>query len=189
MTHPKNILVLKSSPRLKGNSSTLADQFAQGASQAGAAVESFDLAEMDIGPCDACDFCQGIDSSDCVVADDMQILYPKLHTADLIAVASPVYWFTLSAQAKLCIDRWYALEGPGGSTLKGKQFVLILAYADSDPYSSGAINAIRTFQDMCRYLKADLAGVLYGCAHNIGDIQENTELLEQAKNLGQSLGV
>ena len=43
----------------------------------------------------------------------MQMLYPKLRSADAIVVASPIYWFTLNAQAKLCIDRWYALEGPG----------------------------------------------------------------------------
>ena len=149
----KQILILKSSPRKRANSSILADQVAAGARDAGAAVESFDLHSLSIRPCDACDFCQG--AAECVINDDMQMLYPKLRAADGIVVASPIYWFTLSAQAKLCIDRWYALEGPDGSALAGKQFGFVLTYGDSDPYTSGAINAIRTFQDMCRYIKAD----------------------------------
>ena len=118
----------------------------------------------------------------------MQMLYPKLRSADAIVVASPIYWFTLSAQAKLCIDRWYALEGPGGSALAGKQFGLVLTYGDVDPYTSGAINAIRTFQDMCRYIKADLAGIVYGTASDPGEIQSQAKVLERAYQLGQRLG-
>ena len=68
-------------------------------------------------------------------------------------IASPIYWFTISAQTKLFIDRWYALESSQGSVLKGKQFGILLTYGDDDPYTSGAINAIRTFQDMFRYTK------------------------------------
>ena len=105
----RRILILKGSPRKRGNSAILADQVAAGAAEAGAAVESFDLHGMDIRPCDNCDFCQG--SGECVINDDMQLLYPKLLEADAIVIASPIYWFTVSAQMKLCIDRWYALEG------------------------------------------------------------------------------
>ena len=132
----KQILILKSSPRKRANSSILADQVAAGARDAGATVESFDLHSLNIRPCDACDFCQ--DTTECVINDDMQMLYPKLRAADAIVVASPIYWFTLSAQAKLCIDRWYALEGPDGSALAGKQFGLALTYGDVDPYTSGS---------------------------------------------------
>ncbi len=184
--NPKQILILKSSPRKRANSSLLADQVAAGARDAGAAVESFDLHALDIRPCDACDFCQG--AAECVINDDMQMLYPKLRAADAIVIASPIYWFTLSGQAKLCIDRWYALQGPDGSALAGKQFGLLLTYGDSDPYTSGAINAIRTFQDMCRYLKAEVAGIIYGSASDAGEIQGQPELLKRAYELGHGLG-
>ncbi len=183
---PRQILLLKSSPRKRANSSLLADQVAAGARDAGAAVESFDLHALDIRPCDACDFCQG--AAECVINDDMQMLYPKLRAADAIVIASPIYWFTLSGQAKLCIDRWYALQGPDGSALAGKQFGLLLTYGDSDPYTSGAINAIRTFQDMCRYLKAEVAGIVYGSASDAGEIQGQPELLKRAYALGWKLG-
>jgi multimeric flavodoxin WrbA len=182
----KRILILKSSPRKRANSSLLADQVAAGARDAGAAVESFDLHVLNIRPCDGCDFCQG--ATECVINDDMQMLYPKLRSADAIVVASPIYWFTLSAQAKLCIDRWYALEGPDGSALAGKQFGLVLTYGDTDPYTSGAVNAIRTFQDMCRYLKADLAGIVYATGSDPGEIQSQPKVLERAFELGQRLG-
>jgi multimeric flavodoxin WrbA len=182
----KYVLVLKGSPREKGNSSLLADQVADGARAAGAEVESFHLHSMDIRPCDACDACQGTDD-DCIIEDDMQTLYPKLRSADAIVVASPIYWFTMSAQTKLCIDRWYALEDPQGNALAGKQIGIVLTYGDTDPFTSGAINAIRTFQDMFRYVKANLVGIVYGTALNVGDVQKQAGLLERAYKLGQKL--
>lgn len=184
----KFILILKGSPKEKGNSSILAEQIASGAKAGDAVVESYVLHYMDIRPCDACDICQGSEDAECIIQDDMQILYPKLKQADAIVIASPIYWFTMSAQTKLCIDRWYALESPNGSALRGKQFGIALTYGDTDPFTSGAINAIRTFQDMFRYIGANIAGIVYGSALEAGDIQANQNLLEQAYKLGQKLG-
>ncbi len=181
----KHILVFKGSPREKGNSTILAEKTTEGARNAGAQVESFSLHRMDIHPCDGCDTCR--DTGVCVLGDDMQMLYPKLIAADAIVIASPIYWFTISAQTKLLIDRWYALETPQGSALKGKQFGILLTYGDSDPYSSGAINAIRTLQDMARYIEADIAGIVYGTANDVGDILQRADLLEQAYKLGEKL--
>jgi multimeric flavodoxin WrbA len=121
---PKHILIFKGSPRENGNSSALADRAAQGAEAAGAQVEVFSLHRMDIHPCDACDTCQ--ETGVCVLKDDMQPLYPKLVEADAIIIATPIYWFTMSAQTKLFIDRWYGLETPKGNPLKGKQFGILL---------------------------------------------------------------
>ena len=106
---PKNILIIKSSPRKHGNSSVLADQVAQGAQAQGATVESFRVADMNINPCDACDSCQETNGV-CVIQDDMQALYPKIQKANALVLASPIYWFTFSAQLKTCIDRWYAFS-------------------------------------------------------------------------------
>ncbi len=186
MTKPY-IAIFKGSPRTKGNSSTLAEQAADGARQVGADVECFELHKLAIHACDACDICQGVDEGKCVIQDDMQMLYPKLLQADAILVASPIYWFTVSAQTKLFIDRWYALQAPEGNALSGKKFGVILTYGDSDPYTSGAINAIRTFQDSFRYLKANLVDIVYGSVSDIGDAQKQPELMEQAHKLGMKL--
>src|SRR5512142_1396851 len=100
----RKLLILKGSPREKGNSSVLADRAAAGAEGAGWEVLSVHLQTMDIRPCDGCDLCrdQGVY---CVIEDDMQSLYPQLIEADALLLASPVYWFPFSAQLKLCIDR------------------------------------------------------------------------------------
>jgi multimeric flavodoxin WrbA len=184
----KQVLILNGSPRKNGNSIILAEQAAAGACAAGAEVEVFMLADMDIRPCDACDSCQETGGGVCVIRDDMQTLYPQLRSADAIVIAGPAYWFTVSAQTKLFIDRCYALQGTQGNALAGKQVGIILTFGDTDPFSSGAINAIRTFQDMCRYVQASIAGIVYGSASAAGEIRNQPALLEKAFQLGQQLG-
>ena len=179
------VLVLKSSPRVKGNSNTLAGQLEAGAKAAGASIKSFMLHDMDIRPCDDCDECQ--DTGVCIINDEMQRIYPLLERASSIVVASPVYWFTISAQAKACIDRWYALSHTPGK-FQNKRFGFILTYADSDLYTSGGINAIHTYESMCRYLKAQIAGMVYGSADEIGDIKNQPDLMQRAYQLGHELG-
>jgi multimeric flavodoxin WrbA len=184
----KYILVLKSSPRENGNSNTLAGQVEAGAKEAGAIVESVMLHHMDIRPCDACDVCQ--ETGVCIVKDDMQQVYPLLEKADAIVISGPVYWFTISAQAKLCIDRWYALfneDDPQGSSFRDKQIGIVLTYGDTDLYTSGGINAIYTFESMFRYIGAEITGMVYGTAHEIGDVEKQPELMQSAYQLGQKL--
>lgn len=187
MSKKPYILVFEGSPRLKGNSTVLAEKAAEGARAAGAEVETFFLHKMKVEPCSACDACLTDDDADCIIEDDMVAIYPKLRRADAILFASPIYWFTYSAQLKLLVDRMYALEGSKGSALKGKSFGVILVYGDSDPYNSGATNAIRSFQDMCRYLGSELVDVVYGSASNVGDVAKQPALLDKAYSLGQKL--
>jgi len=181
----KNILILKGSPREKGNSAILAERAAAGAKEAGAQVESITLHGLDIRPCDACDQCR--DTNMCVIHDDMNSIYPKLAAADAIVLASPVYWFTFSAQLKLCIDRWYAFQGNRWKEVSHKQFGVILAYGDTDLYTSGAINAIHTFETMCRFLESKIVGIVHGSLSAVGDAEKHPELLQQAYDLGKLL--
>ena len=181
------VVALLGSPRRKGNSAALAQEAVAGAEAAGAEVESFYLHGLDIHPCRACDACKEDTATDCVVKDDMQILYPKLRQADAIIIASPIYWFSVSAQTKLVMDRWYALGGPQGYALSGKRFGIILTYEDSDPFTSGAVNALRTFQDAFNFLGAEMVGMVYGRAAEPGEIKTNKELMQRAYALGQRL--
>jgi multimeric flavodoxin WrbA len=182
------VLIALGSPRKNGNSAVLAEQVAAGARAAGAAVESTYLHGMDLHPCRACDACHRDPERGCVIEDDMQILYPKLVEADALVIASPVYWFTVSAQTKVFMDRWYALEKPGGNALAGKQVGIVLTYGDSDPFNSGAVNAMRTYQDGFRYIGAEIVGAVYGSASEPGEISENKALMQKAYRLGQRLG-
>jgi multimeric flavodoxin WrbA len=184
---PKHVVIAIGSPRKKGNSATLARQVAAGARDAGAKVETFFLQDLDIKPCTACDACRKENHGDCVIQDDMQRLYPKLRNADAIVIASPVYWFTFSAQTKLFMDRWYGLGGDKGYALAGKKFGVVLAYADADPFVSGAVNALRTFQDAMKFLEAEIVGMVYGSASKAGEIKKNKALMTEAYELGKAM--
>jgi multimeric flavodoxin WrbA len=182
-----NIVVVLGSPRRKGNSATLAENVVLGAKSVGAIVETYYLHGMDIKPCDACAVCHKDTNAECVINDDMQKLYPKLRQADAIVIASPIYWFTVSAQTKLFMDRCYALGNSGGYALKGKRIGIVLTYEDSDPFVSGAVNAIRTFQDVFAYVGASIVGMVYGRASEPGDIANNIDLMNKAFELGKQL--
>jgi multimeric flavodoxin WrbA len=125
---------------------------------------------------------------DCILKDDMRKLYPKLRKADAILIASPIYWFTVSAQTKLFMDRWYALGSEEeGYALAGKRFGIVLTYADADPFISGAVNALRTFQDAFRFLGAKWVGMVYGSAWKAGEIRRNKGVMAEAYELGRKL--
>jgi len=183
----KKVLIVIGSPRENGNSTILAGEVARGARDNGAEVETFNLHKLMINPCNACDACRKENSKGCVVNDDMQMLYPKLKTADAIVIASPVYWFSVSAQTKLFIDRFYGMGKHPNHALKGKQIGIILTYADSDPYVSGAVNALRMFEDIFRYIDAEIVDMVYGSAGEAGEIKGNEELMKRAYDLGAEL--
>jgi multimeric flavodoxin WrbA len=158
----------------------------------GGEAEIIYLHGLDISPCDACDSCRGVSEIDCIVEDDMQMLYPKVYEAGAIVYASPVYWFTVSAQLKLFMDRCYGMGESSSSDhednpLAGKKVGVALVYEGDDPYDSGAINAIRTFQDMFDYIHADLIGIVYGQALDRGEIRKRVDVLDKALDLGTKL--
>jgi len=142
---------------------------------------------MDIKPCSACDFCISDTALDCNINDDMEQLYPVLRESDALIIASPIYWFTVSAQTKLFIDRCYALGGPQGYALKGKKAGIILTYGDSDPFNSGAVNAIRMFQDAFAYVGVRIVDMVYGSALKAGEIESNRQLMTRAYQMGKRL--
>jgi len=180
------VLILNGSPRENGNTAVLAGRVAAGAREAGAHVHSVSLHSLDIRPCDACDTCRE-QRNGCIVEDDMQPLYPELVAADAILLASPVYWFTYSAQLKVCIDRWYGLWNSDPNVFKGKRFGILLPYGDVDLYTSGGINAIHTYETMVRFLQAEIVGMVYGSLNDVGDAERHPELMERAYRLGKAL--
>jgi multimeric flavodoxin WrbA len=183
----KQVLVILGSPRKKGNSSTLAARIARGAKSAGAEVETVFLHGLKISPCRGCDTCQKTDSKGCAIKDDMQDIYPKLVKADAWVIASPVYWFTMSAQTKIFMDRCYALTAYSENPFVGKRIAIAMSYGDVDPVKSGCVNALRTFQDAFRYAGSKIVGMVYGSAMKAGEIAENKALMQEAEELGKRL--
>lgn len=182
------VLILLGSPRKNGNSAALAERVGAGAQSAGAQVESLFINGMNIRPCQACWKCQIPDSKGCVVKDDMQQVFPKLIEAHAWVIATPVHWFNMSTQTKLWMDRCFALARYGNNPFK-KKIGIAITYGDTDPFSSGAVNALRCFQDAFKYAGATITGVVYGSATKPGDILNNAEALAAAEELGKKLAI
>ena len=184
--NPK-ILIVLGSPRKKGNSATLAAKVAEGAIADGADVETVYLNGLNIKPCQGCEKCQQESFNGCAIEDEMNQLYAKMQEADSVVVASPIYWFNISAQTKIFIDRLYAVGVGQKNIFKGKNIAIILTFADPDPFTSGAVNALRAFQDICKYVGANIEGMVYGSASGAGEIKEKQDVMEKAVLLGKHL--
>jgi len=183
----KKVIVLLGSPRRKGNSAILADQMAKGAKTAKAEVETIYLHGKKIAPCKSCYACQKKNSRGCSIKDDMQEIYLKLIEADAWVIASPVYWFTMSAQTKILMDRCFALGAYQKDPFKGKRIAIAMTYGDKDPITSGCVNAVRTFQDAFGYTESNIVGMVYGSALEAGDIRLNEGVMQEALDLGKKL--
>lgn len=99
----KNVLIISSSLRRGSNSETLAEEFARGAADAGNKVELISLQDKDIRFCRGCLACQK--TQKCVITDDANAIVAKMHDADVIAFATPIYYYEMSGQLKTLLDR------------------------------------------------------------------------------------
>jgi multimeric flavodoxin WrbA len=183
----KRVLVILGSPRKNGNSAILAEQITKGAKSAGADVKSVFLQELKIAPCRSCYSCQKPGSKGCAINDDMQTIYPKLIEANAWVLASPVFWFNMSAQIKIFMDRCFALHCYGKDPFIGRRIAIAMSYGDVDPFASGCVNALRTFQDAFNYTRSKIVGMVYGSAMKAGDIAKNEALMVEAEDLGKKL--
>jgi multimeric flavodoxin WrbA len=180
----KKVIILLGSPRKNGNSTALAGEVERGAEEAGAEVESYNLHEMNIRFCTGCGSCREKTSKNCVIDDDMQLLYPRLREADAVVFASPIYWAHVTAQMKVFMDRCFALGGPEGHDLEGKLYGIVLTYANSNHFESGTINAIRTFQDS---FSSGIVGIICCNSDEAGSAGEKGDFMERAHQLGALL--
>lgn len=148
------IVMMTGSAHRNGTTATLADRFQQGALDAGHEVYRFDAAFQNVHPCIGCDKCRR--TGTCTfAADDMKLLNPHLLAADAVVFVSPIYYFTINAQLKAVIDRFYANNEV---LMGGKKAVLITAMADTEMDSALAANEM--FRQMTGYLGWENAGVL-----------------------------
>lgn len=187
MPKPRKVLIVTASPRPRGNSSLLAAEAARGAREAGAEVRIVSLAGLSMGPCRACDSCRKPGAKGCVQKDDLGPLHDDLKAADALLIASPVYWFTMSAQAKIFMDRLYVFGAKSYREIKGKRIGIILTSGDADVRSSGAVNAMSAFKDAFAYLGAPVVGMLHGAGGGAGAVLKNKALLQEACVLGRAL--
>lgn len=180
----KKIVILNGSPRKTGNTSALVKAFTEGAESAGNTVTAFFLAGMDIHGCKGCFGGHSSRDCPCVQKDDMTQIYPAVKTSDVVVLASPLYYWTMSGQLATALDRLFALEEADGNFLRGngKSSALLMAAE-----GHGFDDAVLYYDHLLEHLRwKNLGHVLAGGNMNPGDIKGKTEI-EQAYALGKSI--
>lgn len=175
-----NVLILNSSPRKGGNSDVLCQQFAKGAEEAGHQVEKIDLREKKLSPCLACYAC--MKEHVCAIRDDMAGIFTQMQQADVIVLSSPVYFYSLSAQLKMLIDRCLV----DYKRLAGKKFYFIVTAAD--PRHEAADETLAAFRGFLRCLPgAEEKGIIYGTGTwDKGDVYKHPAF-SQAYQMGKEV--
>lgn len=177
----KNVLIISASPRKKGNSDILCDRFAQGAVESGHKVEKVFLASENIGYCRGCGVCNS--THKCVQKDNMAGILDKMVMADVIVLATPVYFYTMDGQMKTFIDRTV----PRYTEITDKDFYFIMTAADNEKINlTRTMEAFRGFTEDCLE-GAKEAGIIYGVgAWHIGEIK-GTPAYDEAYEMGKNI--
>ena len=176
------IVVITSSPHPKNESTSiyLADRFVSGAQSAGHEVFVFDAANSDTHPCRGCDRC-GMDG-ECVWNDDIEkILMPKMLEADLLVLTTPLYYYGMSAQLKVIVDRFYSRTGK----LHGKKSILMATAYNSADWTMEALMA--HYNTLVRYMEWENVGTVMAVGCGSRSLVEKSDFGNQAEKIGASL--
>jgi len=186
------VLGIFGSPRRGGNTDILLEEAMKGAEMEGAEVERLHLTDFTITPCKECHGCD--QTGECVILDDMQKIYPKLLEADVIILASPIFFYGTTAWAKALVDRcqalWsrkYLLKNPslGKEGKRRKGFLISVAGTKGQRVFEGAILTAKYFFDV---LNAEYVGELvFRGVDAKGDILKHPEAIQQAFEVGKKL--
>ncbi len=176
-----NIVVLVGNVRKNGNTELLAQSFVEGAKEKNE-VSVVSVADYKVNPCTGCNCCFSRENHQCVQQDDMGIIYDKLKDADLVVVASPAYFYGISAQLKAIVDR---LHNPIRDEFHIKKLALLLVGAATLPELFDAIRV--QYQMVLKFFNMKDAGmVLVQGVKEIGDIKGHPAL-QEAYDLGASI--
>ncbi|MFQ6792040.1 MAG: flavodoxin family protein [Thomasclavelia sp.] len=181
----KKVVIISSSPRRKGNSELLCDQFARGAKGAGLEVTKINLNDYTLYPCLACNYCRKHENN-CFQKDDANFVIQQMIDSDVWLLASPVYFYSITAQLKLLIDRFYAREYEIRESNKRKKVYYLLTSGAPDLTNhQGAIESMRGFIQVLRTI--DEGGIINGAgAFDLNDALKHPAYL-QAYTLGKQI--
>ncbi len=180
----KKIVILNGSPRRNGNTSVLVKAFTEGATGAGNEVTEFFLGGMEIHGCKGCFGGHSSQACPCVQKDDMDKIYPAVREAEVVVLASPLYYWNMSGQIRTAIDRLFALEEGDGNLLRGHERASALLMAAE---GHGFEDVVLYYDHLMEHLRwKNLGHVLAGGNGDVGDIQGKPEL-QEAFELGRSI--
>ncbi len=173
------ILGLSCSPRKSGNTEILVGEALNGAQKEGAEVELFSLSGKEIKPCDGCYAC--LETGKCHIDDDMQAVYQKLIEADGIIFGTPIYFYSMTGQAKALIDRTIVLRLPSIRLANKVGGVIAVA---------GALGLIDAIKDLYFYIAINHmvpADYVAAYASKKGAIRKNERVMKAAWELGREM--
>jgi multimeric flavodoxin WrbA len=186
------VLGIFGSPRREGNTDLLLQEALKGATEEGAAVEGVHLCDFKITPCRECLSC--FKDGACVVADDMQSIYPRLLEADIVILASPIFFYGITGWAKAMVDRCQALWARryvlhnfplAGGGRKRRGFFISVGGTKGRRMFEGAVLTTKYFFDA---IDTDYTGeLLFRSVDVCGAILKNPEALPQAFAAGRKL--
>lgn len=179
------IIGLIGSPREESNIEILVQEALNGAAEVGAEIESFNLEKMNMKTCKACMECRS--TGKCATNDDMQIIYEELKKADAFILASPVYMWQMSAQAKIFTDRLYAFMGTGFEEKYGKKDMALI-FSQGNPDENMFSEYFNYTRNMFGFLGYNVVDILTAPGNLIhGAIKNKEDTLKKARNLGKNL--
>lgn len=175
----KNVLIISSSPRKDGNSERLCQEFMKGARESGNQVELVCLRDKKIGYCVACYACTEL--GHCFQDDDMNELAEKLERADVIVLATPVYFYSMSGQLKVFIDRLV----PNYTKIHADIYLFCTAWDPETANLEPTLEAIRGCTRDCFEECEEKGALAVGGVSEVGAIEGRGEL-RQAYEMGRS---
>ena len=175
------IVVLEGSPNRNGSTHILADCFRQGAEEAGHSVEMIDVVHANIHPCTGCVHCGY--NGPCTQKDGVDAIREKILDADMLVLATPLYYYGMSAQLKIMIDRFCAFNG--SIQRKHMKSALLAVAWNSDDWTFEALEA--HYKTLVRYLNLKDMGMVLGRGCGTPSMTEHSRFPQQAYNLGNRL--
>ncbi len=172
------ILILNGSPRPNGNTAAMVAAFAEGARESRHDVKIVNVCQKKIAGCLACEYCHTKGNGRCVQQDDMQEVYPLLEAAEMIVLASPIYYHGFTGQLQCAINRIYALDKPKNL----KKAALIMSSGSNHVYCG----AIYEYQNsFLNYLHLEDMGIFSA----FGKENQSEEKLNELREFGRSLSI
>ncbi|MBC8536311.1 flavodoxin family protein [Feifania hominis] len=175
------ITVLQGSPHKNGSSNLLASEFIRGAKEAGHDVSVLDAAHMDMHPCLGCSRC-GM-NGECVHRDDNTIIRDAMLQSDMAVFVTPIYYFGMSAQLKMVIDRFYSYT----TRLSGKKLKTVLITAAWDDNDDVMPCTVKHYEKLCRYMNFRDCGMVLGRGCGTLEATKGSRYPNDAYQLGRSL--
>ena len=151
------VFIAFAGPRLKGNTAQLMNAFIDGMKSQKPDAEYIDgkVYQKKINYCRGCEMCKTT-TGVCVQHDEMFDMYDEIFDSDVLIMAAPTYWFNISGQLKVFLDRLYGMKAGG---MRNKALVYITTFGDVDEYASGAHNAVNSIKEISEYLSVPYCAV------------------------------